>query len=75
MEPVLIFYSLKKVLSDTNKLLYITIAVILANIVVDLSPIQESCKLSKNVSVLEHSSQTILAAKLQIQVRFIPETI
>ena len=41
------------------------------NIVIKLSPVQKSGKLSKNVFVLEHSSQLYLAEKLQNQVRFI----
>lgn len=53
-----------KHLISKSELLYITIAVILANLVVELNPIQESCELNKNVSILKHSSQTIIPTKL-----------
>ena len=63
-----------KQLVPTGEVLHITIAIILANVVVELSPVQKSGKLSENVFVLEHSSQLYLAAKLQNQVRFISKT-
>ena len=61
----------RKQLVPTGEVLHVAIAIILANVVVKLSPVQKSGKLSKNVFVLEHSSQLYLAAKLQNQVRFI----
>ena len=47
----------RKQLVPTGEVLYVAIAIILANVVVKLSPVQKSGKLSKNVFVLEHSSQ------------------
>ena len=63
-----------KQLVPTGEVLHIAIAIILANVVVELSPVLKSDKLSENVFVLEHSSQLYLAAKLQNQVRFISKT-
>ena len=60
-----------KQLVPAGEVLHVAIAIILANVVVKLSPVQKSGKLSKNLFVLEHSSQMYLAAKLQNQVRFI----
>ena len=60
-----------KQLVPAGEVFHVAIAIILANIVVELSSVQKSGKLSKNVFVLEHSSQLYLAAKLQNQVRFI----
>ena len=60
-----------KQLIPAGKMLHVAITIILANVVVKLSSVQKSSKLSKNVFVLEHSSQLYLAAKLQNQVRFI----
>ena len=60
----------RKQLVPTGEVLHVAIAIILANVVVKLSPVQKSGKLSKNVFVLEHS-QLYLAANLQNQVRFI----
>ena len=60
-----------KQLIPTSEVFHVAIAIILANVVVKLSPVQKSGKLSKNVFVLEHSSQLYLTAKLQNQVRFI----
>ena len=61
----------RKQLVPTGEVLHVEIAIILANVVVKLSPVQKIGKLSKNVFVLEHSSQLYLAAKLQNQVCFI----
>ena len=47
----------------TGELFHVAITIILANEVVKLSPVQKSSKLSKNVFVLEHSSQLYLSAK------------
>ena len=63
-----------KQLVPAGEVLHVAITIILANVVVKLSPVQKSGKLSKNVFVLEHSSQLYLAAKLQNQVRFISKT-
>jgi hypothetical protein len=63
-----------KQLVPAGEVLHVAITIILANIVVELSSVQKSGKLSKNVFVLEHSSQLYLAAKLQNQVRFISKT-
>lgn len=60
-----------KKLVSASEVLHITIAIILANVVIELSSIQKCGKLSENVFVLKHSSQFFLAAKLQNQVRFI----
>ena len=49
----------RKQLVPTGEVLHIAIAIILANMVVKLSPVQKSGKLSKNVFALEHSSQLI----------------
>ena len=64
----------RKQLVPAGEVLHVAITIILANVVVKLSPVQKSGKLSKNVFVLEHSSQLYLAAKLQNQVRFISKT-
>ena len=50
---------------------HVSVAIILAYVVVELSSIQKCSKLSENIFVLKHSSQFFLAAKLQNQVRFI----
>ena len=63
-----------KQLVPASEVFHVAITIILANVVVELSPVQKSSKLSKNVFVLEHSSQLYLAAKLQNQVRFISKT-
>lgn len=60
-----------KHLVPASGVFHVAITIILANIVIKLSPVQKSSKLSKNVFVLEHSSQLYLAAKIQNQVRFI----
>ena len=60
-----------KQLVPTSEVFHVAITIILANNVIELSPVQKSGKLSKNVFVLKHSSQLYLAAKIQIQVRFI----
>ena len=56
-----------KRLVPTGEVLHIAIAIILANIVVKLSPVQKSGKLSKNVFVLEHSSQLIWLQSYKIK--------
>ena len=67
-----------KQLVPTSEVLHVAITIILANVVVNvvvkLSSVQKSSKLSKNVFVLEHGSQLYLTAKLQNQVRFISKT-
>ena len=50
---------------------HVSVAIILAYVVVELSSIQKCSKLSENIFVLKHSSQFFLAAQLQNQVRFI----
>ena len=64
-----------KQLVPASEVFHIAITIILANVVVELGPVQKSGKLSKNVFVLEHSSQLYLAAKLQNQVRFISKNL
>ena len=54
-----------------SEVFHVSVAIILAYVVVELSSIQKCCKLSENIFVLKHSSQFFLAAKLQNQVRFI----
>ena len=55
-------------------MLHVAITIILAKVVVKLSPVQKSSKMSKNVFVMEHSSLFYLATKLLNQVRFISKT-
>ena len=54
-------------LVPTGEVLHVAIAIILANVVVKLSPVQKSGKLSKNVFVLEHSSQLIWLQSYKIK--------
>ena len=56
-----------KQLVPAGEVLHVAIAIILANIVVKLSPVQKSGKLSKNVFVLEHSSQLIWLQSYKIK--------
>ena len=52
-------------------MLHIAVSIILANIVVKLSPIQKIGELGKNVFVVERNSHLILTAKLRNHVRFV----
>ena len=52
-------------------MLHIAVSIILANIVVKLSPIQKIGELGKNVFVVEHNSHLILTAKLRNHARFV----
>ena len=60
-----------KKLVPASEVFHVSVAIILAYVVVELSSIQKCSKLSENIFVLKHSSQFFLAAKLQNQVRFI----
>ena len=60
-----------KQLIPTSEMLHIAVSIILANIVVKLSPIQKIGELGKNVFVVEHNSHLILTAMLRNQIRFI----
>ena len=60
-----------KQLIPTSEMLHIAVSIILANIVVKLSPIQKIGELGKNVFVVEHNSHLILTAKLRNHARFV----
>ena len=55
---------ISKQLIPASEVFHVSVAIILAYAVVELSSIQKCSKLSENVFVLKHSSQFFLAAKL-----------
>ena len=61
----------RKHLIPASEMFHISVAIILANIIVELSPVQKSGWLREYVFALEHSSYLYQTAKLQNQVRFI----